>query len=74
MRTVVILSVLYAALIAAQKEVLADDKPEQFCMESADGGGGTTVRCTFETMAQCMASKSSPADQCFPNPRLSNRR
>lgn len=49
-------------------------KNETWCLETSvgggDGGGGTIFECTFETRAQCIASKVSHADNCWRNPRL----
>lgn len=35
---------------------------------------GPDVNCSFQTFAQCQASKTSPQDTCSRNPRRSTRR
>lgn len=44
----------------------AEDYP--FCLESAYGGGGSTITCRFQTMEQCLAAKESNSDRCYANP------
>ena len=34
------------------------------------GGGGQMMTCRYETLAQCMASKSGNSDSCIINPQL----
>jgi hypothetical protein len=70
MKNFVFLIALFALGIILQTAALADEKLEQYCIESGDGGGGSTVSCTFETMAQCLASKGGPSDKCYKNPRI----
>jgi hypothetical protein len=73
MKIVVFLGVLLACGVSLQTAASAQ-KVYEYCMESADGGGGATTNCAYEPLAQCLASKSGPADRCFPNPRLGGRR
>lgn len=67
MKFFALVAVLSAAAFVSHN-ASAQDRYE-YCMESGDGGGGSTINCAFETMAQCIASKSSPADKCYRNPR-----
>lgn len=73
MKVLVFLGVLFACGAALQMAASAQ-KVYEFCMESADGAGGATINCSYESMAQCLASKGGPADRCFANPRLGGRR
>jgi hypothetical protein len=44
---------------------------ERYCIEMAEQGGGAGApQCMFETLAQCITSKTSPSDRCLSNPRL----
>ena len=56
---------------SAQERLRAN---ERYCLESADGGdhggGGGSFLCRFETMAQCIASKTTQGDRCMLNPWL----
>jgi hypothetical protein len=49
-------------------------KVYRYClMERLGGGpgsGGEMMRCAFDTLAQCMASKSGNTDTCIINPWL----
>jgi hypothetical protein len=74
MKTVAFLGLLFACGVCFQTAASADAIVNQYCLEFADGGGGATVNCAFESMAQCLASKGSPGDRCFANPRLNGRR
>ncbi len=65
------LSVLLLAAQSADAEKVR--KNETWCLETAigggDGGGGGTMNiCSFETRAQCVASKVAQGDQCDLNP------
>jgi hypothetical protein len=61
----------FAGTAAAQERLRAN---ERYCLETTDGGpdgGGTSpLMCRFETLAQCIASKTAQADRCMLNPRL----
>jgi hypothetical protein len=74
MKILAFLGVLFACGLSLQTAASADTIIDQYCLEFAEGGGGATVNCAFETMAQCLASKGSPGDRCFANPRLNGRR
>jgi hypothetical protein len=51
-------------------------KNETYCLQSSGGrhGGGDPLLCRFETMAQCIASKTSNGDWCMENPEIGFRR
>jgi hypothetical protein len=74
MRILIFLGVLFACGASLQTAASAEGIVNQFCLESADGGGGSTVNCAYDSMAQCLASKSPPSDKCYANPRLGDRR
>lgn len=74
MKILVFLGVLFACGAALQTTASAQGKVYEYCLEFADGGGGSTINCAYESLAQCMASKGSPSDRCFANPRLGGRR
>jgi Protein of unknown function (DUF3551) len=46
----------------------------RYCLLERIGGGagsaGEMMRCAFDTLAQCMASKSGNTDTCIINPWL----
>jgi hypothetical protein len=74
MKVLVFLGVLFACGVSLQTTAFAQGKIYEYCMESQDGGGGSTTNCAYESMGQCLASKGSPGDKCFQNPRLGGRR
>ena len=74
MKTITILSVLLASGMALPTSASAQGKTYPYCLESGDAGGGTTTNCAYETLAQCVASKSRPSDRCMANPSFSGRR
>jgi Protein of unknown function (DUF3551) len=45
----------------------------KYCLEQ---GRGTfpLMTCYYETMEQCLASKTSPSDRCYVNPQWTGRR
>jgi hypothetical protein len=47
---------------------------ERYCIEMAEQGGPAgPPQCMFETLAQCVASKTAPSDRCMLNPILAFR-
>ena len=47
---------------------------ERYCIEMAEQGGPAgPPQCMFETLAQCIASKTAPSDRCMLNPTLAFR-
>jgi hypothetical protein len=74
-KPLVLFAALFAALAAtaasAQQPVRAN---ERYCLESYGPRGGTAPwLCRFETLAQCIASKTAPGDKCYLNPWLAFR-
>ena len=51
-------------------------KNETYCLQTAGGqhGGGDPLLCRFETMQQCIASKTTNGDWCMENPEIAFRR
>jgi len=46
----------------------------RYCIEMADSGGSAgPPQCMFETLAQCIASKTAPSDRCMLNPAFDAR-
>jgi hypothetical protein len=66
MKTLAVFGFLFAAYLSMPAEAIAQGQYE-FCLESSDGGGGSTVTCTYQTMAQCQAARS-PGEICIRNP------
>jgi hypothetical protein len=66
---IVMLAAVHGA--GAQERLRAN---ERYCLEAGDGGdqggGGGSLLCRYETMAQCMASKTTHGDRCMLNPRF----
>jgi len=73
MKILVFLGVLVGCGVSLQTTASAQGKVYEYCLESADGGGGSTINCAYESLAQCMASKSLPSDRCMVNPRVGRR-
>jgi hypothetical protein len=47
---------------------------EHYCIEMAEQGGPAgPPQCMFETLEQCVASKTGPSDHCMINPALAFR-
>ena len=67
MKAFALLGVLGAACVSLPMSASAAD--QSYCMESSDGGGGSNIECSYETMAQCLASKIDHSSRCYPNPR-----
>lgn len=45
------------------------DSDYAFCIQQMTGPPGTAMlMCRYRTREQCLASRSSPSDTCFPNP------
>jgi hypothetical protein len=66
---------LLAAAIGVQAEAFAQTaKVYRYCLLESSGGwrsGGGSTLCRFDTLAQCMASKTGVSDTCIINPQLS---
>jgi hypothetical protein len=48
-------------------------KNERYCIEMSEEESVSGLQCNFETLAQCIASKTTPGDQCSLNPILAFR-
>jgi len=50
-------------------------KNETYCLQAGAGGGETggaqPLLCRFETLEQCLASKTANSDTCMLNPAIS---
>jgi hypothetical protein len=70
-------AILPGAMIALclATPVMAEPRAnERYCIEMAEQGGPAgPPQCLFETLAQCVASKSAPNDLCMLNPILAFR-
>jgi hypothetical protein len=80
MKTLTLFGALLFGLVVVQASADAREslrKNETYCLESSQGGGsdggGTFLQCRYETMAQCIASKTSQGDLCSLNPVLAFR-
>lgn len=65
-----IVASLAAAHGAAAQPLRAN---ERYCLETADGGragGSGPLLCRYESLAQCMASRTGQSDRCTLNPAL----
>ncbi|HEV2000202.1 MAG TPA: DUF3551 domain-containing protein [Xanthobacteraceae bacterium] len=80
MNKIAIAAALLAALAATGSASAQDERVrpnERYCLEPIDGGqgggGGGSFICRYETMAQCLASKTGQSDRCMLNPRLAGQ-
>ena len=46
----------------------------KYCLEQRIPGDWPLMTCYYETMAQCIASKTGPSDRCSINPQWGERR
>jgi hypothetical protein len=64
------LALLVPALTANAQEKLR--KNETYCLQSGagagTGGGAAPLQCSYETLEQCLASKTANSDTCMLNP------
>jgi hypothetical protein len=69
-------SALLVAAIDMQGAVFAQGQTRvyPYCLLDRSGGGagagGEAMRCAYDTMGQCMASKTGNTDSCIVNPYL----
>lgn len=71
MKAVAVLMILLGttAIAAAQRPA-----PDTWCREQPVDRGGSTVQiCQAYTRAQCLASRVSPTERCYLNPRYDPR-
>jgi hypothetical protein len=70
-------AIVPAAMIALGLVAPAAGEPranERYCIEMAEQGGPAgPPQCMFETLEQCVASKTGPSDRCMFNPALAFR-
>jgi hypothetical protein len=73
MKTAILLTAMIALCLAAPATA-GPRANERYCIEMAEQGGPAgPPQCTFETLAQCVASKTAPNDRCTLNPILAFR-
>ncbi len=77
MRTILLSTALFAALAASTVSAQQPPQPqpplranERYCLESYDEQGPAGRLCRYETMEQCIASKTAHVDRCMLNPWL----
>jgi hypothetical protein len=69
MRTFLIIAASIAGIGAAS----AQQDYTRYCRDTNMGAGGPVQICQHYTLAQCLASKSSPNDRCYLNPAFAAR-
>jgi hypothetical protein len=62
------LSLLVAAMKSDAQQKLR--KNETYCLQSGGRSGGMSLRCRFETLAQCRAARVDRGDWCMQNPAI----
>jgi hypothetical protein len=66
---VVSLALLLPAAAGAQQK-----RDDMWCRDQViTGGGSTAMICSAYTYQQCMASRTSPGERCYLNPRYDPR-
>jgi hypothetical protein len=73
MRFVAFICFLFACSVSFQTTASAQERIYPYCMETGDSGG-SVVNCSYESLAQCMASKAGSMDKCYENPKLAGRK
>ena len=81
MKILIAAGAMLAATIGMQAEAFAQGKRQsapvyRYCLLESGGyrGGGGSTLCRFNTIEQCMASKTGWSDTCIINPELTFRR
>ena len=68
---VIVASALASGAAVAQQQIRPT---ERYCLEAASGRSGSQpLMCRYETMEQCLASKTGVSDRCMLNPWLVGR-
>jgi len=62
------LSLLVPAMKSDAQQKLR--KNETYCLQSGGRSGGMSLRCRFETLAQCRAARVDRGDWCMQNPAI----
>lgn len=74
--TLLALTLLVTAMKAEAQEKLR--KNETYCLQAGagggEGGGAAPLLCSYETLEQCLASKTANSDTCMLNPVLGFRK
>lgn len=77
MRTMAGLSALFIVILTQTGDAKAQEKlrkNETYCLLTSEGGGegggGAPLLCRFETLQQCLASKTGNSDTCMLNPAI----
>ena len=76
MKTVIAVSALLGFAIGIQGDARAQNAPVyRYCLqETGDFNGGLAqLLCRYNTLAQCMASRTGSADFCYLNPAYKPR-
>jgi hypothetical protein len=70
MKTWLILGTAVVAALAVQATANAQTPASayRYCLEQRTGSTYSGTLCRYHTLAQCWASKTTPADFCYPNP------
>jgi hypothetical protein len=70
MKAVLLTVAAIAGAIALHSTAFAQNAPTyRYCLQESGGRDGTTTTlCRYNTLMQCWASKTKPADFCYPNP------
>lgn len=72
---VVLAATLFAAAGAEAQQTYSKSNPppDLWCRDAAGGGIGGWQICSAYTYQQCMASRYSPGERCYLNPRYDPR-
>jgi hypothetical protein len=71
MKVIIAAGALLAAVIGVQSQALAQKATVyRYCLQEGgvSRGGMGQILCRYETLAQCWASRTGPADYCYLNP------
>ena len=65
---------LFALSAMLQATASAQGRIYKYCLEQGSPGSFPLMTCYYETMEQCIASKTGPSDRCMINPQWMGRR
>ena len=77
MKALILTGAVIATAIALHSQAFAQNAPTyRYCLQETGGGrgGGGTTLCRYNTLVQCWASKTKPADFCYMNPAYLQRK